>query len=229
MTSAPMGAKTEKRSISQVSLGNDKREYVINSQLIVTDGIFKPTGSHMGQFFTPKNNGIQFLVGDVFKPVNFKLEKVSDHEAVFSDAQLGIKGSVVLNAKGFLDYKISSEKPFTYRLNFQESIKDEDGGGFLSMRSGVSKKHYGYFTDEYNQVDVSSDERGEAKIQWASVDNDYHIFANVFDDKQLLLYTGKESGGFELKSPDAVSSLQFKQIFARKEYDQLGALRSPLE
>lgn len=224
--SAPMGAQTsnEASEVTEVVLSNESRQYTLNSQMTVTKGLFRPTGSEMAEFFGPNNNRIQFLVGDVFKSINFKLESISDHEASFADNQTGIKGSVVLNSKGFLDYKFSSDRPFTYRFAFEEGTKDDDGGGFLSMSAGVSKKHFGYFTDEYNQVDISNDERGEAKIQWASVDNDYHIFANVFDDRNLMLFTGKESGAFELKSPEAVTALNYKQIFARKEYDQLGVL-----
>lgn len=211
-------------SVTKVVLENERNSYTVNSNLIVESGIFKPASSEMKTFFSPANNGLQFLTGDVFKALSFTLEKVSDNEARFTNSERDISGTIVLDEKGFLNYQIKSTKGFGYRFVFKEKIEDEETGGFFAMQAGASHKQFGYFTDEYNTLALDSSERGEAMLKWISVDNDYHLFANVLENKAPMLFRTNENGDLVVSSPDTVSSLAFKQIFARKEYDQLGAL-----
>lgn len=210
--------------ISNITLENDNHSYELNSQLTVVSSLFKETDSQMKSFFGPSNNSVKFLVGDIFKTINFKLSKTSDTTASFSNSELGLNGTVTLGKKGFLNYEILGSKPFSFRFGFKESKKDKDGGGFLSMSAGSSIKQFGYFTDDYNVLALDSSENGEAMFRWFSVDNDYHIFANVLEDKTSMLFKTNENGTFSATYPESTSKLRFKQVFARKEYDQLGAL-----
>lgn len=218
------GSEIVEAEVAYVTLQNSRNSYTISSQLSVTEGVFKETGSEMRTFFSPKNNGIKFLVGDVYKTVNFNLEQVSDLEAKFSNEQMGLQGSIVIDEKGFLDYKITSLSNFAYRFSFNESLEGSSGGGMFSMEAGSSHKQFGYFSDDFNTLALDSSERGEAIFRWFSVENEYHIFANVLKDKTPLLYRTNEKGDLVLSSPESRNNLEFKQIFARKEYDQLGHL-----
>lgn len=210
--------------VTSVTLQNNKNLYTINSQLVVTQGVFKETNSELTDFFSPLGNGIQFLRGDVYRNLNFSFEKISDHEARFANNEAGVNGSIVLTEKGFLDYKISSNEAKGFRFVFKEKVEEGESGGMLPMQAGSSHKQFGYFTEDYNTLALDSSERGEAQFRWFSVDNDYHIFGYVLDEKAPLLYNTNEQGRMVVSSPEAKSEIQFKQIFARKEYDQLGAL-----
>lgn len=221
------GTETTKESSAQVVsivLENQRNSYTLNSRLTVVSGEFKPTNSSMDAFFTPGNNQIQFLVGDVYRSANFNLKKISDTEASFSNEALGITGSVVLDPKGFLVYQLTSDKGFGYRFMYKEVIEEGDEAGFFAMQAGASHKQFGYFTDEYNTIALDSSERGDAILKWFSVDNDYHLFANVLGDKKPMLFSSNEKADLVVTAPENVLSLEFKQIFARKEYDQLGTL-----
>ena len=207
----------------KVVLENSNHVYTIDSELSVVQGVFKETNTKMQSFFSPNNNKVQFLSGDVYKSINFSMESVSPTMAKFSDVSSGIEGTVELDEKGFLSYKITSSKPFGYRFTFHEDLDDKDEGGIFSMQAGMSKKQYGYFSDDYNTLSLDGTERGEASFKWFSVDNDYHLFANVLENKAPMLFK-TNNGNLYVSSPEVVASLEFKQIFARKEYDQLGAL-----
>ncbi|MCO4755153.1 MAG: membrane protein insertase YidC [Bacteriovoracaceae bacterium] len=212
----------------EIVLENDTNSYKLNNELSVVDALFRETGSEMHSFFSPSNNGIQFLIGDVYKSIQFDLQKVSSTKASFSSID-GVSGTVELSDKGYLVYSINSVNPFKYRFVFKETLEEDSSGSFLAMGGGAAVKQFAYYTDEYNTLTVDGAERGEALISWVSVDNDYHLFANVLDGKKLLKFHTNEKGVYDLRSPDKVGDLKFKQIFARKEYDYLTGLGHNLQ
>ncbi|MEX1099042.1 MAG: membrane protein insertase YidC, partial [Bacteriovoracaceae bacterium] len=226
---SPVESETEKVVTSYATLENERNSYVINNELSVVEGVFKQTQTRMDDFFSAENNMIQFLTGDIYQSIRFNLEQISDTQIKFSHPQLSLEGVVELNPKGFLEYQITSAQPFGYRFGFKENLTGDESGGLFSMAVGGVIKQFGYFTDDYNTFSIDSSERGEALFKWASVDNEYHLFANVFTKKTPMLYKTTEAGTFQITYPEKTNSLEFKQIFTRKEYDTLGALGHNLQ
>ena len=219
---------TQKQApLSEITLENNLNSYTIDSQLSVVDGTYKETGTKFQNFFTTKNNTVQFLLNGEYEAINFEFINVEKDRAEFQSA-VGLSGIVTVNDKGYLEYSISSSKPFGYKFVFTESI-DEDGPGGLMAMGGAVQKQFGYYSDEFNTLGLESDERGDATLRYANVENDYHLFANVFKDKKLLVYKTNEAGSFILRSPEKTLNLDFQQIFVRKEYDHLGALGNNLQ
>ncbi len=214
-------------AVEEIILENELNSYVINSQLTVVSGVYKETGSKFDEIFTAKNNSVLFLLDSEYKSVDFRFTNVAKDRAEFTSG-VGLSGIVFVNDKGFVEYSISSSKPFGYKFRFKESIDDDSTGSLMAMGGAVTKQ-FGYYSDEFNTLGLESDEKGEASLKYANVENDYHLFANVFKDKKLLVYKTNEAGSFVLRGPEKTLSLDYKQIFVRKEYDHLGALGHNLQ
>lgn len=222
--------KLETKSLSYVTLENDKNSYTLSSQLTLANAEFKETASKMSSFFSEKSNRIEFLVNESYRPLDFDLSKISSTELEFVHSDSGISGRAVLDISGFLNIHISREsRPFSYRFVLIEKPDEESSGGLFAVDISASKKKYAYFTNEYEILDISSDERGEGAFKWISLDKDYHLFANVFQEKSPLVFRSSLSKGFQVTSPDSTSHLSYQQIFVRKEYDTLGSLGHNLQ
>ena len=129
-----------------------------------------------------------------------------------SNKDLGINGVIELTEEGKLNYNLSSDKPFQYRFVYKVDP---------TKISSYKLKHFVYYTDDFSSVEVGDDKKGDSKIKWFGFDFDYHIFTNVFPERTTFLFQTTEEGTFILNATEAVTELNFYQIFAKKEYDQL--------
>lgn len=195
-------------------------DYKINSFLTVEDSIFKSTQTSYSKLF-PKGSSDQLLfeINGKFQKVPFNIKKTDEQTLVFSNENLGISGLIKLDEKGMLNFSfdLQNEMRYAFLLKSKES-KLENG----------QINNFSYFTDSLNTVAVGSDESGALDFQWFALDFNYFIYSNVFPKKEKHLYEISEAGMFKISSTKPVTSLSFKSIFVRKEYDTLMGLGSNL-
>lgn len=205
--------------LSTFSLKNSQYEYSFNNNLTLVDVISNADKSFSSIFTSKNNNQLLFLVNGEYKKLFFTVSKNSDSEAILTNNELGINGSVKVDDKGFLHFNLNSSNAFNYKFQLKETTEELEGG---------KTKQFLFLSDDLSTVTVGDDDKTDKEIKWFGMDFNYHLFATVVEKKPYLIDI-KESGLFNIKFNQAVNSLDFKQIYAKKEYDYLTNLGNHLE
>lgn len=213
--------------LEELTLSNENSSYTINSKLEVVEATSTISETIYSNYF--KNNSFKFFFNfdDVFKQISFNLIEKTNDTAKLINKENAIQLNLSLDEKGFLNYKIVSEKEFSYRVFYGNAKLGEDESSFLAFSQ--PKSSFGFLANDYTSIPMGSEDSGDKELKWASIDNEYHMLATIFDNKLPYLYKTKEKGEFTFYTNNKVNSLEFKQIFTRKEYDQLVDLGEKLD
>jgi YidC/Oxa1 family membrane protein insertase len=201
-------------------LKTDKFYYELTNDLTVINAKNSDTDKEFNKIFTKENNNsLLFNLNGVFKKALFSFTKNTESNYSFSNSSLGISGVVLINELGYLEYSLNSSKPFAYKFSLDEVAEELEGGKF---------KQFAYLSDDLTLSHVGDDDKGDKELKWFGLDFNYHLFATILE-KKAYLFNITEAGNFSINTNTAVSSLNYKQIFVKKEYDSLSALGNNLE
>lgn len=193
------------------SLSNDLYSYKVSSSLSIIDSQSNLFNLTLSEVFSKNTNSLVFLVGDIYKELNFSIKKVSETKLEVSNQTLGLVGDVNLNPQGFLVFNLKSNKKFRYKFLFNQKEEELSGGKL---------KQFVMLGDDLETVDVGSEDKGDRSIKWFGIDFNYHLFA-VITEKSPKLFNITESGQMSIFENQGRNQFSFKTIFAKKEYDRL--------
>lgn len=218
-------AKTQE--LEELTLSNQTFSYTINSRLEVVDATSTISNTSYSTYF--KTNSFKFYFGfnDSYKQLTFSLLDKTETSAELINEDNGVKLSLSLTEKGYLTYKILSDKEFSYRIFYGNAKLGEDESSFMAFSQ--PKSSFGFLSNDYTSIPMGTEDSGDKELKWASIDNEYHMLATIFENKLPYLYKTKEKGEFTFYTNKKVNALEFKQIFTRKEYDQLMGLGEKLD
>jgi len=203
-----------------IILKNENFFYEISSDLTVVNAKNSETDKEFIKIFkNANNNSILFNINGVFQKTSFSFAKLSDSKYEISNSNLDINGIVSIDELGFLEFNMTSTKPFVYKFSLNEVAEELEGGKF---------KQFAYLSDDLTLTKVGDDDKGDRELKWIGLDFNYHLFATIVE-KKAYLFNVTEAGEFSINSNTAVSSLNYKNIFVKKEYDSLAALGNNLE
>jgi YidC/Oxa1 family membrane protein insertase len=212
--------KAEKVETEIVVIKTDKVFYEISSDLTVLNAKNSDTDKEFIKIFTKNNNNsLLFNINGSFQKTAFSFTKISDSKFEISNSALNMTGLVFINDLGFLEFNLNSSKPFAYKFSLNEVAEELEGGKF---------KQFSYLSDDLTLTNVGDDEKGDKELKWFGLDFNYHLFATIIEKKSYI-FKMTEAGEFSINTNTAVSSLNYKQIFVKKEYDTLAALGNNLE
>ena len=213
--------------VEEVELKNKNASFIINSELQVINAESLENNSIYSDYFASNSFNILFNFNNSFNKLNFSLISSTDTSAELINKEYDLKLTLNLDEKGFLNYSFSSSNEFSYRIEYGNAKKGEEASSFMAFSQ--PKSSFGYYTKDYTSIPMGSEEDGDKKFNWASIDNEYHMLATIFENELPYLYKTTESGEFNFYTNNKVKTLNFKQIFTRKEYDYLKSLGNNLD
>lgn len=217
--------QTEK--ISELTLKNEIASYTLNSNLEVINANSFENNSIYSDYFKSNSFLLLFNFNESFQKLSFSLVSQDDTSAKLFNEKYNLNLDIKLDEKGFLNYSFQSTNEFTYKVVYGNVKKGEEGSSFMAFSQ--PKSSFGYYASDYNTIPMSTEDSGDKKIKWASVDNEYHMLATIFDKEVPYLFKTTESGEFNFFTNEKVKNLDFKQVFTRKEYDYLKSLGHKLD
>lgn len=206
-------------AVSSFKLVNNDYVYTLASDLSVLEVTSNLFNLNLNEVFSAQKNSITFKVNDQYKKLNFNVSKTSDREVEISNAELGIKGSLILQDNGFLGFNLNASKPFNYKFMFSQKEQELTGG---------QVKQFLMYSDDLDSVSVGSDDNGDKSLKWFGMDFNYHIFT-IVTKKRPMIYNVSEAGVLNIIDNTPTSALNYKAIFVRKDYDKLLELGDNLQ
>lgn len=164
-----------------------------------------------------KPMGIEFDFGQGFHAIHFAK---TETENKFLNAENDLTVLVSMNEKGVGNFKVTSSKPFKFRLMYKSLPKKLENG---------QERHFSFYTDELNNYKVGEDETGDRGIKWAGIDFNYHLFATYFEKPQDLVYKTAADNSFTMFSNKNINELSYNVVFVKKEYGYLSSLGHNLQ
>jgi YidC/Oxa1 family membrane protein insertase len=215
------------KALSTFVLKNEKSFYEISNTLSLFKATSFENDSNFNKYFNKNTYNIFFNFSESFKTLSFDYLEGDASRAVLVNKENNLKVTININEKGFLNYNFSSSTPFSYKIIYNLVKTSSDGGSMFAFSQ--PKSMFGYYTNDYNSVPFSSEDSGDKKFKWASVDNEYHMLATIFDEKTPFIFKITEGGEFSLYTNKKSKELKLNQIFTRKEYDYLKGLGNNLD
>lgn len=139
---------------------------------------------------------------------------------VGEDVASGVRVTAYFVRTSMMAIKVSAPKPFKYRLTFTSKEKKLENG---------QTRYFAYNDGSLHHWGVGDDETADARIHWAGIDFNYHLFAVVFPHEQSLIVRGNSDGTLQLFPSQPVPELNIEVVYAKKEYNYLRSLESNLK
>ena len=213
--------------LEELTLENDDLSYTLNSRLELIEATSNISETIYSNYFKPNSFKFYFGFNDTYKQLTFSLVEKTNITAKLLNEENGITLDLSLTDKGYLTYKFNSPKEFSYRVFYGNAKIGEDESSFMAFSQ--PKSSFGFLSSDYTSIPMGTEDSGDKEFKWASIDNEYHMLATIFETKLPYLYKTKEKGEFTFYTNKKVKELEFKQIFTRKEYDQLMVLGEKLD
>lgn len=154
---------------------------------------------------------LEFDFGNGFRALSFARTEQANK---FYNAENDATVVVTLNEKGVAAFDVMSTRDFKFRMTFTaEHLKLEN----------QQQRKFALYTDELTLFEVGEDENGDRAIKWAGIDFNYHLFATYFEKEQVLLYKSANKE-FVINSAKNEKTLNYRVVYAKKEYNDLASL-----
>lgn len=160
------------------------------------------------------------LEGQSFQSLTMSTVEKTESKWVGLDAVSGVKATLSFSNAEMVALKLTSERPFKYRLNFTSEGKKLENG---------QERFFSFFDDGLNHWKVGDEEQEDTTISWAGIDFNYHLFGVAFDKPQSLLMKADPTGKFQLFPNYTVTELNLDILYVKKEYKYLTSLGKNLK
>ena len=158
--------------------------------------------------------------GQAFQNLNLATVEKTTTKWVGQDATTGIRASVDFINSEMVNFKLTSEKPFNYRISFTSQDKKLENG---------QQRFFSFYNDSLNHWTIGDEEQEDTKVSWAGIDFNYHLFGIAFDKPASLLAKGTPAGKFQLFTNNTVNEVNFDILYVKKEYKYLTSLGKNLK
>ncbi|MBY0516067.1 MAG: membrane protein insertase YidC [Bacteriovoracaceae bacterium] len=153
--------------------------------------------------------------GQKFVALNLVTTQSTETSWEGEDLAAGVKASLSFTGEEMVGLKVTSAKPFKYRLTFKSEDKKLENG---------QVRYFSYYDDSLNHWKVGSDELDDTTVSWAGIDFNYHLFAVSFDKAPGLVLRSLADGRFQMFPNYTVPELSFNVLYVKKEYNYLSSL-----
>lgn len=205
--------------ISIFKISNSNNTYEFNNYLTITNAIYNNSNSDFKTIFKEAhNNSLLINKNGRFEKIYFNVTESDSNRFEIQSNDGSLTGFVILDEKGFFNVSLNSSTPFSYKFELVEKEEELEGG---------KTKQFEVLSDDLDIFAVGDDDKGDKEVQWFGMDFNYHLFATV-SEKKAMVYKVSEDGLFSIKDLKATNQLSYKQIFVKKEYDNLSTLGNNL-
>ena len=207
--------KSESVTISQGDF-----TYIINNNLELVEAKAINSEKKFPQLYEKAQKNLYFKVENKLSKLYFNFSKVDENSYKVANEEFGIKGSINLTDKGFLDIQLSSATPFGYR--FETKSKE------ISLDNQQHNQYFIYTTD-MKTYSVGDDDKMDMNINWFGLDFKYHFMGTFLSTPTLTQVELKESGDLIVDSIKNQTTFGFEYLMVRKNYDDLVGLGKNLK
>lgn len=208
---------------SSYKLSTSDSWVVIDNSLNIVDFKFKNAQVSLKENFKKYKNEVSFIIDEVKVNPVFEFNQVNDGQIDISDSKSGFKGSIKLLTDGSLDILVSNQKSFSSIIKLTgEKITNEDdkrkSNSFIYYGSSLEKSIVGSDDNDYT----------EYAFKWFGLDYNYHLFSFVVDQNDISKISNN-SNVLTYRTLKNSNKLNFKVVFAKKNYDDLAKLGHELK
>lgn len=218
-TGSAIPQPTPVNTIVETKLTSNNNSFSFNNDLSFTNAM-----SDIALFdlknLTGQNSSLKIQIVTDYGPTDifFQTTESSATKYVGTNSNFGVNFTAELLENGKLNYNLTSQKPYKFKIILDAKHKKDDSG---------HERQFSVYSKDVHFVPVGKEKEMDGVYKWIGVDFNYHLLAMVFNNAQSAKVNTTEAGQLSMNTVSPATNLSGSVVFTKKNYDHLIALSNP--